>query len=285
MKRTVLLMVALAMLAAAPAPAQSIVSESGRQAIRGVPDRWGFDLGSFWQTFDTKVRLDGKTGEGTEIDFESDLGLRSRLTDFQVGAFYRFSDRSRLDLSYLSWGRNNVHTIDQEIKWGDVIYEAGAEIATKANGQMLNVIYKYSFFNNGKVDFGLNGGISSLWTDTTLSGEGTISEEGENVSGTIAESKDVIFPIPVIGVHFEMTVIKRLLWRAEGNFFAASISGYDGHLNELSTSIAYFPTKNVGVGAGFASTYYNVTKSEDNGGNVHVKYGFSGVTAYVQFLF
>jgi hypothetical protein len=284
MKTTVLLVVVLAMLAAVPAPAQSIVSESGRKAIRGVPDRWGFDLGSFWQTFDTKIRLDGKTGEGTEIDFESDLGLRSRLTDFQVGAFYRFSDRNRLDLRYLSWGRNNLHTIDQEIKWGDVIYEAGAEIATKANGQMLNVIYKYSFINNGKVAFGLNGGISSLWTDTTLSGEGTISG-GSNVSGTIAESKNVIFPIPVIGVHFEMTVIKRLIWRAEGNFFAASISGYDGNLNELTTSIAYFLTKNVGVGAGLASTYYNVTKSEDGGGTVHAKYGFSGVTAYAQFLF
>jgi hypothetical protein len=283
-KRTVLLVVALAMLATTSVLAQSIVSESGRQAIRGVPDRWGFDLGSFWQTFDTKVRLDGKTGEGTEIDFESDLGLRSRLTDFQVGGFYRFSDRHRLDLRYLSWGRNNVHTIDQEIKWGDVTYEAGAEIATKANGQMLNVIYKYSFFNNGKVDFGLNGGISALWNDFALSGVGTISGGG-NVSGTIGESKNVIFPIPVIGVHFEMTVIERLLWRAEGNFFAASISGYDGNLNEFSTSIAYFLTKNVGVGAGLASTYYNVTKSEDGGGTVHVKYGFSGATAYVQFLF
>jgi hypothetical protein len=284
MRRIGVALVALVVLAAAPVLAQSIVSESGREAIRGVPDGWGFELGSFWQTFDTKVRLDGKNGEGTEIDFESDLGLRRRLADFQVGTFYRFSDRHRLDLSYLSWGRTNAHTIDQDIQWGDVTYEAGAEVTTKADAQMLNAIYKYSFFNNGKVDFGLNGGISALWNDFALSGEGT-TQGGGNVSGVIAEEKKVIFPIPVIGVHFEMTLTKRLLWRAEDNFFAASISGYEGNLNELSTSIAYFLTKNVGVGAGFASTTYKIRTNVDNGGELRVRYGFSGATAYLQFLF
>jgi hypothetical protein len=284
MRRIGVALVALVVLAAAPVLAQSIVSESGREAIRGVPDGWGFELGSFWQTFDTKVRLDGKNGEGTEIDFESDLGLRRRLADFQVGTFYRFSDRHRLDLSYLSWGRTNAHTIDQDIQWGDVTYEAGAEVTTKADAQMLNAIYKYSFFNNGKVDFVLNGGISALWNDFALSGEGTISG-GETASGIITEGKNVIFPIPVIGVHFEMTLMKRLFWRAEGNFFAASISGYNGNLNELSTSIVYFPTRNVGVGAGFSSTYYDVTKSGEEGGDLQVRYGFSGVTAYLHFLF
>jgi len=284
MKRTVLLLVALAMLAAVPALAQSVVSEAEREALRGVPDRWGLDLGSFWQTFTSRVRLDGKSGEGTEIDLEKDMGLVEHLTDFQLGAFYRFSDHSRLDLSYLSWKRANAQTIDQEIKWGDVIYEARAEITTKSSAQMINAIYKYSFYNNGKVTFGLNGGISSLWSDFTLSGKGTISG-GEPVSKTIAESKKVIFPIPVIGVHFEMTLIKRLFWKVDDNFFAASISGYDGNLNELTTSITYFPTKNVGVGGGFASTMYKVNKSEPEGGELRVRYGFSGVTAFVQFLF
>ena len=53
----------------------------------------------------------------------------------------------------------------------------------------------------------------------------------------------------------------------------------------LSTSIEYFLTRNVGVGAGFASNMYNVTKSGDNGGDLKVRYGFSGVTAFAQFQF
>ena len=284
MKRTVLLLAAFAMLAAMPAPAQSVVSATDREAMRGVPDNWGFRLGGFWQTFETRVRLDGETGQGTEIDFEKDLDLNTNRTAFQFGAFYRFSDHHRLELSYVPWSRERTATIDREIQWGDVIYEAGATINTHEKAQQFNAIYKYSFFNNGKVTFGLNGGISALWTDFTLSGEGTISG-GENVSGTIAESKEVIFPIPVIGVHFDMMLIKRLIWRADDNFFAASISGYDGNLNELSTSIVYFLTKNIGVGGGFSSTTYNITKSASHGGELRVRYGFSGVTAYVQLQF
>jgi hypothetical protein len=284
MRRTVSAVAVLGLLAAAPVLAQAVVDETRREAIRGVPDRWGLTLGSFWQTLDTKIRLDGTNGEGTEINLESDLGLKKSLTDFQLNAFYRFSDRSRLDLSYLSWSRNSVHTIDQAIEWGDVTYDAGAKVATESKARMINAIYKYSFFNNGKVEFGLNGGISALWNDFTLSGEGTVSGE-EDVAGTITGSNSTIFPIPVLGVHFEMTLAKRLLWQAEDNFFVASVSDYDGNVNEFSTSIAYYPTRSFGLGAGFASTSYTVTKSGSDGAAVRVRYAYNGVIAYMAFTF
>ena len=284
MTRKVVLLVVLAVLAAGPLLAQSVVSAADREAIRGVPDKWGFSLGGFWQTFNTKVRLNGETATGTEINFESDLGLAKSITSFQLGGFYRFGDHSRLDLTYVPWSREQTRTINRQIEWGDVIYDAGATLHTKAKISMLNLIYRYSFINNGNVAFGVNGGVSALWSNLELTGEGTISGGG-TASGTIAKASDVILPIPVIGVHFEMTLIKRLLWRAEGNFFAANVAGYDGNINVLSTSIAYFPTRHVGVGAGFASNLYNVTKSGDNGGDLRVRYGFSGVTAFAQFVF
>jgi hypothetical protein len=284
MKRTVLLLVALAMLAAMPALAQSVVSAADREAMRGFPDKWGFSLGTFLPAFETKVRLNGETANGTDIDFEKDLGLNKNLTAFQFTGFYRFGDHGRIDLVYVPWSREKTRTIDREIQWGDVTYDAGAEIHSKISVELLNIIYRYSFINNGKVTFGVNGGVSSLWSKAELTGEGTISGGG-TASGTIAKKSDVIVPIPVIGVHFDMLLTKRLLWRAEGNYFAANVSGYNGHVSVLGTSIEYFLTRNIGLGAGFASDMYNVKKSGDNGGDVRVKYGFSGVTAYAQFQF
>ena len=284
MKRTVLVLVAIAMLAAMPALAQSVVSASDREAMRGFPDKWWFSLGTFLPTFETKVRLNGETSTGTDIDFEKDLGLDNNLTAFEFTGFYRFGDHARINLTYVPWSRERTQTIDKEIQWGDVTYDAGATIHSKEKMQMLNIIYRYSFINNGKVTFGVNGGVSSLWSKAELSGEGTISGGG-TASGTIMEKNDVIFPIPVIGVHFDMMLTKRLLWRAEGGYFAANVSGYDGHISVLGTSIAYFLTGNVALGAGFASDMYNVKKSGDNGDDVKVRYGFSGVTAYAQFVF
>ncbi|MCU0291001.1 MAG: hypothetical protein MUF10_03295 [Thermoanaerobaculaceae bacterium] len=284
MRRSFLVVMALlAMAAAVPTVAQPVVSETAREGVRGVPDRWGLNLGSFWQTFNTKIRADGKNGQGSDIDFEDELGLPSSATNFDLAGFYRISDRHRVDLAYLGWNRENSRTLEREIVWEDVTYDVGVTVKSKFEGRMVNAIYKYSFFNNGKVTFGLNGGISALWSDAKLTGEGTVSGGG-TASGTVAESSSVVVPIPVVGMHFEMTLAKRFFWRVDGNFFAADLSGYDGHVNELSTSLNYFFTRNIGVGAGFASNTIKVKKDGDNG-DVNVRVGFSGAVANVMLAF
>jgi len=283
MKAKVLVLVTLAMLAVMPALAQSVVDDATREGLRGVPDTWGFSLGSFWQTFNSKVRLDGKNQSGDWVNLERDFGLNRTLTDFNFEAFYRFSPHHRLELSYTTWNRSYSKSLSREIHWGDAIYEAGATLTASNKANLANVIYRYSFFNNGKVEFGVNAGISALWMETKLSGEGTITGGG-TLAGTIAESKSVIAPIPVVGAAFEMTLTSRWFWRAQGNFFAANVAGFNGNLQEWQTSTDYFVTKNVGLGAGFASTFYHVTKSS-KAGDFALRYGFSGVTAYAKFVF
>lgn len=58
------------------------------------------------------VRLDGETAHGTDIDFETDFGLERELASLAFGGFYRFSDRSRLDLACVPWNRGHTRTID-----------------------------------------------------------------------------------------------------------------------------------------------------------------------------
>jgi len=47
MKTNPVLLIVLAALAAVSAHAQSVVSDAERVAMRGVPDTWGFSLGTF----------------------------------------------------------------------------------------------------------------------------------------------------------------------------------------------------------------------------------------------
>lgn len=285
MKRSTLTLVVLAIAAAAPVFAQSVVGEAEREAIRGIPDRWGVNLGGYWQTFDVKVRLDATSGAtGTDIDLESDLDLPENQASFEIAAHYRFSDRHRLVLSYVGWSRSRSALIERDIQWGDVTYHVGAELESEATAQFLNAIYTYSFINNGRVSLGVNGGVSALWTEFTLAGEGSVAGGGA-ASARLVESKDVLFPVPVVGVHFEMTLAERLLWTVDGNFFVASISGYDGNLNAGRTTISYYVTPHVGIGAGLSTTAYKITKDGDNDGEVRVRYGFGGPVAYASFVF
>jgi hypothetical protein len=284
MKRTASVLVALAMLAAVSAHAQSVVSDAERVAMRGVPDTWGFSLGTFAQAFDSRIRLDGKYGEaGTTIDLEQDLGLPSQQDDFNLRAFYRFSDRSQLRFEFLTWNRSSTRVLEREIRWDDTVYEIGAQVDAQGGGQMYNLIYQYSFFNNGKVNFGLDGGLSTFILDTKVTRHVSVVEGGTGPTETELNTK--ILPVPVLGLHFEMTLVKRLFWRANAYIFDASVAGYDVNLWEAWTSVDYFVTRNVGLGAGFAATNADINTTGSHGGNWYIRYSYSGPVAYALFTF
>jgi hypothetical protein len=284
MRTNPMLLIFLAVLAAAPVQAQSVVSDAERVAIRGVPDTWGFSLGTFAQAFDSRIRLDGKYGEaGTTIDLEQDLGLPSQQDDFNLKAFYRFSDRSQLRFDFLAWNRSSTRVLEREIRWDDAVYEVGAQVDAQGDGQMYNLIYQYSFFNNGKVNFGLDGGLSTFILDTKLTRQVGVVEGGTGVTQTEVHAK--VLPVPVVGVHFDMTLVKRLFWRANAYIFDASVAGYDVKLWEAWTSLDYFVTRNVGLGAGFAATTADINTTGSHGGNWYIRYSYSGLVAYALFTF
>jgi hypothetical protein len=252
--------------------------------MRGVPDTWGFSLGTFAQAFDSRIRLDGKYGEaGTTIDLEQDLGLPSQQDDFNLKAFYRFGDRSQLRFDFLTWNRSSTRVLEREIRWDDEVYEVGAQVDAQGGGQMYNLIYQYAFFNNGKVNFGLDGGLSTFILDTKLTRHVTVVEGGTGTTQTELNTK--ILPVPVLGLHFDMTLMKRLFWRANAYIFDASVAGYDVKLWEAWTSVDYFVTRNVGLGAGFAATNADINKTGSHGGNWYIRYSYNGLVAYALFTF
>jgi hypothetical protein len=284
MKTSVRLLIVLAALAAASARAQSVVSDAERVAMRGVPDTWGFSLGTFAQAFDSRIRLDGKYGEaGTTIDLEQDLGLPSQQDDFNLKAFYRFTDRSQLRFDFLTWNRSSTRVLEREIRWDDEVYEAGAQVDAQGDGQMYNLIYQYAFFNNGKVNFGLDGGLSTFILDTKVTRHVSVVEGGTGTTQTELHTK--ILPVPVLGLHLEMTLVRRLFWRANAYIFDASVAGYDVKLWEAWTSVDYFVTRNFGLGAGFAATNTDINKTGSHGGNWYIGYSYNGLVAYALFTF
>jgi len=285
MRTNPVLVIVLTVLVVAPVQAQSVVSDAERVALRGIPDTWGVSLGTFAQAFDSRIRLDGKYGEaGTTIDLEQDLGLPSQQNDFNLRAFYRLSDRSQLRFDFLAWNRSSTKVLAREIRWDDQVYEVGAQLDAQGGGQMYNLIYQYSFFNNGKVNFGLDGGLSTFILDTKLTRHVSVGEGGTG-GATQTELHTKILPVPVIGAHFDMTLVKRLFWRANAYIFDASVAGYDVKLWEAWTSVDYFVTRNVGLGAGFAATNADINTTGTHGGNWYIRYSYSGLVAYAKFAF
>ena len=88
-------------------------------------------VGGFWPDVDTSVRIDGNGGRiGTQLDFESDLGLDDRDALFMAGAGMRIGERHYLDLLYFDLSRDSSHEIERTIEVGDV--SGGTTVATVA---------------------------------------------------------------------------------------------------------------------------------------------------------
>ena len=79
-------------------------------------DRYSLSLGVFVTDRDTETRLDSAAGDGTDTDFESDLGLDASDTVFRVDGYYRFAERHRADFSVFDLSLSNSNQIERDIQ-------------------------------------------------------------------------------------------------------------------------------------------------------------------------
>lgn len=73
-------------------------------------DPWQLSLSSFIVDTDTKVRLDGDTQGGTNIDWEDSFGSGD-VTRFRVDGQWRFAERHKARFMWFSSSRSNSETI------------------------------------------------------------------------------------------------------------------------------------------------------------------------------
>ena len=77
------------------------------------------DVGTFRSIPKTKLRLDSTDATfGTQLSFEDNLGLDSRITDSRLDGLWRYGKRSSVDFSYFDLHRDAVAPVTFTIRWG-----------------------------------------------------------------------------------------------------------------------------------------------------------------------
>ena len=76
------------------AQAQQMQAE-GTTARGPIDQDWQFSLGTFLVTSDTKLKVNGDTIEGTDVNWENTFGLKDK-DQFRLDAFWRFAERHKL---------------------------------------------------------------------------------------------------------------------------------------------------------------------------------------------
>jgi hypothetical protein len=252
---------------------------------KGLSDRFTLNIGSFITTISTNAEASGDAG-GEEVDLEDDLGLRPDIGEFRLSAEWRLARKHALTFGYWGTRRDAETTLEEDIEWDDVIYPVSATLRTESAFDSLKLGYRYSFVNNGTVDFGASIGFSVLQFKFALEGEAEIIGPGGPI-GTEQrrEEEDLIAPVPVVGLNVEWALRPRLFLRGGLEYFKANYEEYTGELLDGIVGLDWFPWKHVGFGAAYNYVTVQLTKEGGVLEEFSVDYNYDGVFAYLRLAY
>jgi len=237
-------------------------------------DRFSLSLGVFITDRDTKTRFDSSVGEGTDTDFERDLGMDASDTVFRADGYFRLTEKHRIDFSVFDLSRKASKPIERDIQWGDTLYSIDTVIESKVDLGIYKLAYTYSLIQQDKGYLGATIGLHITDTKTSLA-EQTLGQ---------AEIGQLTAPLPVIGLRGEYALSDRWAFRASGEFFFVEYDNIDGSLVDLYAGFDYSVLDNLSLGIGFNSVTMAVdaTKSKFKG---TLDWQYSGALVFLKFNF
>ena len=242
-----------------------------------------FTLGMFHPKTSTQTQLDSTThGVGTNIDFESALGMETQKGVPDAFLRWRITDRWRFDAGYFELNRNGDKVIDRQIEWGDQIYSVGAEVKSKFDFSDMRVAGAYSLFKRPDKDVGIGFGfhVASYNAALSLAGLGAASGVGNS-----SEAKRVTAPLPVLTGYGQFALTDRWALSVRVDRFALSYNGDSGNVTSSAIDVQYQPFRNVGFGFAYRSLFIDVTAARSSTTTATFNQTFQGPLAYISASF
>ena len=254
------------------------------QSTRVLSDEWHFELGGLWAKFDSSFQLGTDKIVGTSVNLEDDLGLSSDTTTWNLNGFWRFGSVSALGFGYTSFNRDGSNKLDQAITVGDTVYDVNARIDSELDMDFLQLYYRWSVVNNGRTEAGFNFGLSTYRIEASVSGEGSVDENGEPTFFRNAEEKeDIVAPIPVVGLFINYAFTPDLILMADASFFRIDVGDISGNVISSRATLDYYFTEHFGAGVSVYGNYVRAEVSGDSDWTVGVNQ--NGFGAHLSLVF
>lgn len=213
-----------------------------------LEDRLYLALGSYVVDSDTEVRLDGRTGQGTTIDWERTFG-GGDVTRFRVDGQWRFADRHKARFMWFSSSRDASRTLEEDIDWGDETFPVNARVNGEFGFDVYELAYEYAFLRRENYEVSASIGLHYTSLELTLSARA--AESGGTLNADISEKGSVGAPLPVIGLRGQWALPYDLWIDLGAQYFALSIDEYDGSLSDVRAMIVWQPRTWLGLGLGY----------------------------------
>jgi hypothetical protein len=254
----------------------------GEGAPDPLNDPFFVSLGTYLVNTDTTIRLDGTTqNTGTRVDWDRTFG-DATATQFRVDAMWRFAERHKLRALWFNTSRSKSTTTDEEIKWDDETFPAGARVKGDVNWDIYELAYEYSFFRRDTYELSASIGAYYAAFDSSLSA--TITNPGGTTQRSAKGDASVDLPLPVLGLRGLWALPYDLSLDLSGQWFSATIGDYSGNLQDYRATLTWQPKTWLGIGLGYDwfQAHGDVDASDFKG---NLDWTFQGPMIYYSVLF
>ncbi|WP_395398084.1 hypothetical protein WBP07_26515 [Novosphingobium sp. BL-8A] len=247
-----------------------------------LDNKYWINAAAYFPKIDTNVRVATKTQTevATDIDFEKDLALDDSKVLPSVSAGARFG-RVIVGADFFRLNRTGTVNLAREINFDGETFPLSAAVRSTFDSDIYRLTVGYAIVQNKSLELGAAIGIHVTNFDMGIAAQGRGSAQATQVS---TRRKDVLAPLPTLGVFGTYNVAPRLNLNARVDYLSLKIDQYDGELVNAQAGASYAVVKNISLGAVYRYVYYRlgVDKDEWDG---RVRYKLHGPALVVQAQF
>jgi hypothetical protein len=258
---------------ASPAAAQDYAGH------RKLDNRFYLDLGGYWPSVSTDLRVDGPGGVNRSFSLEDDLDFEDRptlgfaLLNLRLG-------RWRIEAEVFEVDRDKTTVLDREIRVRDRTFPVNATVSSNFDATVYRLSGGFSFIKRPSTELGAVIGLHVTDFDFGI----------RTADGTIAAAADATAPLPTVGVYGYHAFSPRWLVFGRADLFSIDYQEFSGGLVNLNLGLEYQINKNLGVGFGYRFVKLDLDAEAEgpiSGGDWvgNFEHTYSGPTLYLSVGF
>ncbi|HEV8120540.1 MAG TPA: hypothetical protein VGQ67_06075 [Candidatus Polarisedimenticolia bacterium] len=253
-----------------------------------VPDKLRFSIGGVAvETYTDAALGSTQSGLGASVNFEDVFNLPGSKNVWRFEMNWRLNKRQFIDLGYLELNRSGSRLLQQNVEWGDFIFDAGGEVKATFNTNFPYAAWRYSFLDLPQVRISGSAGIDYLSISSSLEANGNVTDnQGNAISGLVKEKVSVSAPVPQFGLQLDWALTKRLaVLIYNRQIYINNIVGITGGISETAMRLTWWYTKHLGFTGGLDKESIDLKSYESGDTKARFRYEVRGGSFYLNFTF
>jgi hypothetical protein len=242
-------------------------------------EKFKLSVGLFVPINNTKIQVGANgSAQGTDIDFEKDLGFGSASATFLANAQWRISRRSRINLGYFNINRTAAHTLQRDITFDTTTYHVNASVSSYFNTAIYQFSYGYAFIEKPTYEVGV------LIGAHTVGAKAGISVNGASVGASASNNFGFTAPLPDFGVWGGYAFSNRFAVNLDFDYLSLTVNNIDGSIVAYNLIFSYKLIRQLDLSLAYSGLNFNVsTTKKDITGDF--RWGYNGPSLGATFSF